>query len=384
MLYAVLAAAGDSRRAGGLDKIWVEIGGKPLLWYGLSALVKHPLIREVVVVVRQDDKERLKACLLQWELPQVWVTEGGATRQESVRNGIKKLGKLRDDDRVLVHNAANPFVTEEEITAVIDASDRSGAAAVGHPVVDTLKRIDEHGNVLKTIERRESIWHVQTPQVAPMGALQKAWEKGVQATDELSLVESFLHFPAVVVPASERNRKITTALEVEWARWQIEGTSLRVGMGMDSHRFEREHQGLVLGGKRFESFPKLAANSDGDVALHAVCNALLQASGESGSLGRWADVWCHEEGITDSREYLRRILEQVRARGFIPTQVGVQFEGRVPRIDPLAEELKVSLAALLSLPVSAVGITATSGEDLTPFGRGEGLQCWATVTLRGP
>lgn len=379
MPYAILLAAGEGVRAEARDKTLTPLGGRPLLWYSLKVFHDHPLIEEVVVVVRKDQQETVKRWLREWDMPGVWLTLGGATRQESAARGFKKLGKLRPDDLVVVHNAANPFVTPDEINRVIEKAHAVGAAAVGHPATDTLKRLNARGEVVKTVNR-ETLWHAETPQAVRVDWYERTIKKGAKATDEIGLIEAIGH-RATMLLAHPLNRKITTPADLNWARAQVEGSAVRTGIGMDSHRFDRKHRGLALGGLQFLEHPRFKANSDGDVVLHALCNALLQAMGE-GSLGTLADEWCHNEGIRDSRDYLWRILEKMEQKQWSITHVGLQLEGKTPHIDPLVPHLKDSLSALLKLPQDRIGITATTGEDLTPFGKGQGLQCFATVTLR--
>lgn len=409
MNYAILLAAGEGMRAGERDKVFLLIAGKPLLWYSLKTLHEHPQLEEVVVVVRKDKKEEVKQWLLEWDMPTVWVTEGGATRQESAERGMKKLGTLEKDDVLLMHNAANPFVTADEITMVLHGAHQAGAAAVGHPVVDTLKRVDRSGNILETIDRSD-LWCAQTPQAIRADLYQRALKKDIHATDEVALAEALNVRPAMFL-ASVHNRKVTTADDIETVRLRLEGKArfgsaessagfggigtgpqlektVRTGIGMDSHRFHstsaqgRTHRGLKLGGISLSEHAAFDANSDGDVMLHALANALLQAMGGEGSLASVADPMIEKEGIKDSKKYIEKILQQIVARGLSVHAVGFQLEGSSPRIDPLIPQLKQSLGALLNLAPDAIGVTATTGEDLTPFGRGEGLQCWATVTLK--
>ena len=156
---------------------------------------------------------------------------------------------------------------------------------------------------------------------------------------------------------------------------------IRVGLGQDSHRFEAEGSSkpLILGGVVFPGHPGLDANSDGDVVLHAIFNALSQAIGKR-SLGIYADPMC-AQGITGSREYLKVALDMVRAAGYTVNNVGVSIEARRPKIEPRAAEMKTSLARLLAVAEDQVGITATSGEGLTAFGRGEGIQVFVIASL---
>lgn len=157
---------------------------------------------------------------------------------------------------------------------------------------------------------------------------------------------------------------------------------IRVGLGQDSHRFVAEGSGkpLILGGIAFPSEPGLEANSDGDVVLHALFNALSQAVGGR-SLGVYADPLCRQ-GITDSAAYLAIALDMVRRSGYRIGNIGVSIEGQRPRIEPRAAEMRAAIARLAGVAENAVGVTATSGEGLTAFGRGEGLQALVIVSLQ--
>jgi 2-C-methyl-D-erythritol 2,4-cyclodiphosphate synthase len=156
---------------------------------------------------------------------------------------------------------------------------------------------------------------------------------------------------------------------------------IRVGLGQDSHAFEPESstKPLILGGVTFLGHPGLLANSDGDAVLHALFNALSSAIGKR-SLGIYADPICRS-GVTDSREYLKLALDMTRQAGYTINNVSVSVEARRPKIEPAAEQMKKSLAALLGIAHDQVGITATSGEGLTAFGRGEGIQVFVIVSL---
>ena len=156
---------------------------------------------------------------------------------------------------------------------------------------------------------------------------------------------------------------------------------IRVGFGHDSHPFEPEGttKPLILGGVVFAGQPGLHANSDGDVVLHALFNALSQAIGKR-SLGIYADPLC-QAGVTDSRAYLKVALDMLGEAGYTIGNVGISIEARRPRIEPMARAMKSSIASLLGVSADQVGITATSGEGLTSFGRGEGIQVFAIASV---
>ena len=154
----------------------------------------------------------------------------------------------------------------------------------------------------------------------------------------------------------------------------------RIGFGQDSHRFSKEAgRKLVLGGVYIPGSTGLDGNSDADVVLHALCRALEQAIGQD-DFSRYADEMS-SRGINDSREYVRIAVGRVRDAGYRVNNVGVSIEAQVPKIAPIRDELKVSLASLLEVAHDAVGINATTGEDLTPFGQGQGIQAFCIVSL---
>ena len=156
---------------------------------------------------------------------------------------------------------------------------------------------------------------------------------------------------------------------------------MKVSIGQDSHRFDevRGAEGCLLGGVRFAGVPPFLANSDGDVVLHAVTNAVSGITGRN-ILGPVADKMCRE-GIRDSREYLAVALEDLRRQGYRTCHLSVSIEGSRPKITPQVESMKRSLGALLQVPPEAIGITATTGEGLTDFGRELGVSVFCVLTV---
>jgi len=156
---------------------------------------------------------------------------------------------------------------------------------------------------------------------------------------------------------------------------------VRVGFGSDSHRFEKSRiKPLVLGGIKISDTGGLEANSDGDVILHALFNALSQACGGH-SIGYYADP-LFKKGIIDSREYLKIALKMVSESGYKIHNIGIMVEAKHPYISIQKEEdLKKNIAEMAGISVKEVGITFTSGEGLTSFGRGEGILAQVVVSL---
>jgi 2-C-methyl-D-erythritol 2,4-cyclodiphosphate synthase len=153
----------------------------------------------------------------------------------------------------------------------------------------------------------------------------------------------------------------------------------RTGIGQDSHRFLPEDavKPCVLAGITFDEAPGFNANSDGDVVFHAICNAISSLTGVL-ILGAKADELCLNHGITDSEAYLNQAILTLGNQKI--THVALTIEAKLPKIKPKIDSMRANIARVMKLPLSAVGITATSGESLTDFGCGRGVQAFAIVT----
>lgn len=154
---------------------------------------------------------------------------------------------------------------------------------------------------------------------------------------------------------------------------------VRTGIGQDSHRFlpPDSSKPCIIAGIIFDETPGFNANSDGDVVLHAICNAISSLTHVL-ILGGIADDLCLKDGITDSEVYLVEAMKTLGKQTV--THVAITIEGKKPKFKPRLLEMRSNIARIMGLDISQVGITATSGEGLTDFGCGDGVQCFAIVT----
>lgn len=157
------------------------------------------------------------------------------------------------------------------------------------------------------------------------------------------------------------------------------GIRIRTGIGQDSHRFLGPDtiKLCIIGGLIFPESPGLDADSDGDVVFHAICNAITSVTGVA-ILGGIAIKLCHQEGVTDSQAYLEHALETLGKQKI--QHVALTIEGKRPRLQGRVDEMRQSIAKVMQLEISQVGITVTSGDGLTDFGCGDGLQCFCILT----
>lgn len=206
----VIVAAGSGKRMGGQrNKLWLPLAGEPILAHTVRLFAAHQDIDQIVLVVSEQDY----ADVLQWlseEAIQLAVVLGGAERQDSVRNGLAALSA--DCSYVLVHDAARPFVTSEQISEMIRQVEHDQAVIMAVPVKDTIKVVGATG-IVESTPARESLWAVQTPQAFRMSLLREAHEaaqqSGKMGTDDAMLVE-WLGYPVKILPGSYENIKITT------------------------------------------------------------------------------------------------------------------------------------------------------------------------------
>lgn len=155
----------------------------------------------------------------------------------------------------------------------------------------------------------------------------------------------------------------------------------RTGIGQDSHRFLPldSSKPCIICGLIFDDVPGFNANSDGDVVFHAICNAISSLTGIL-ILGAIADDLCLKDGITDSEVYLKEAVKTLGNQKI--THVAITIEGKRPKFKNRILQMRENIARVMELELSQVGITATSGEGLTDFGCGDGIQCFAIVTTQ--
>jgi 2-C-methyl-D-erythritol 4-phosphate cytidylyltransferase len=204
---AVIVAAGESKRMGGVDKILAPLGGKPALVRVIDAFEKCRPIGQIVVVVSEENLEQCRKLIASegWPKP-IEVCAGGKLRQDSVAAGLKRLDNCQ---WVVIHDGARPLVTRELIEGGLKAAEDTGAAVAAIPVTDTVKIADEDRIVHQT-PPRQNLWAVQTPQVFRHEIITRAYEQAKgEVTDDASLVEE-LNYKVKLYMGSYDNIKITT------------------------------------------------------------------------------------------------------------------------------------------------------------------------------
>ncbi len=216
-ITALVPAAGVGVRMNAAPpKPLLAVKDRPIVIYTLETLQQHPLIDEIVLIFHKERLEEARALVKKHKLSKVArVIAGGATRKDSVRNGLEVVPSRTD--LVLIHDGVRPFIDEASITRVIEAAQDGGAAVLGVPVKATVKRVDKRQEVDATL-RRDELWEIQTPQVFERELIQKAYLRASKtaAPDDSALVE-MMGKRVRVVMGSYFNIKITTPEDMVFA-----------------------------------------------------------------------------------------------------------------------------------------------------------------------
>ncbi len=380
---AVLLAAGNSTRMGGSrSKVLEELGGRPALCRSLEVLDRCPLIGEICLVCREQDRADMLPLTSGLNTP-VQVVPGGAQRQDSVERGVEAL--TGPWEYVAIHDGARPLVTERVLAAVCRDAMAYGAAAAAVPSKDTCKLADEAGFVAAT-PARDRLWAVQTPQAFSLAlyreALGKARAAGQSYTDDCQLIEA-AGGSVKLTMGDYRNIKLTTPEDLLAVRAYLGGEggkkTVRIGYGYDVHRLV-EGRKLILAGVEVPFEKGLLGHSDADVIAHAVADALLGAAalGDIGHL--FPDTDPRYDGA-DSLKLLGEVCRLLREKGFSIGNIDATLLAQRPKIAPHISRMRENLAAACGIPVGQVSVKATTEERLGFTGREEGMAASAVCLL---
>jgi 2-C-methyl-D-erythritol 4-phosphate cytidylyltransferase / 2-C-methyl-D-erythritol 2,4-cyclodiphosphate synthase len=380
---ALIVAAGRGTRAGAATpKQYAPLGATTVLGAGLDVFLGHPGIGLVQVVIGAGIRPFYDGAVRMGDPKLLPPVTGGATRQRSVLNGLQAL-QPHAPDRVLIHDAARPFVAPDIIDRVLAALGDCQGAIAAVPLADSLKRSGPAQEITATIERA-NLWRAQTPQGFRFAEILAAHERAAAAghtdlTDD-SAVAEWAGLAVKLVEGSETNRKLTTAADVAMAHSATSRlTDVRTGQGFDVHRFAPGDH-VWLCGLRIAHTHALEGHSDADVALHALTDALLGAIGD-GDIGQHFPNTDERWKGAPSHLFLAEAARRVRALGGALSNVDVTILCEAPKIAPHREAMRARIAEILGIDVARVAVKATTTEGLGFTGRREGLAALATATV---
>jgi 2-C-methyl-D-erythritol 4-phosphate cytidylyltransferase/2-C-methyl-D-erythritol 2,4-cyclodiphosphate synthase len=370
---AIIAGAGLGKRLGAnLPKALIQIEGISLVERAFSALSQ--VVDEIVITAPEGFAEEFRKIVGE----SAKVITGGVLRSDSVKLALQSLSP--SVEYVLVHDAARGLATSDLARRVL-AELKGGELAVipALAVVDTIKEVDEKGYVRNT-PNRASLKAVQTPQGFAASVLKRAHEASEDATDDAALVEA-IGVKVKTIPGEARAMKVTNAEDIALAIALInpESKELRVGFGTDAHAFSSDSsRELWLGALNWPGEVGVDGHSDGDVAAHAICDALLSAAciGDLGSNFGTSDP--KYKGASGT-QLLEETLRRIEGVGFEIKNVSVQIVCNRPKIGLRRIEIIQALSSALS--GASVSVSATSTDGLGFTGEGKGIAAVATALV---
>lgn len=362
MIGAIIAAAGKGTRAGfEKNKLLMPLSDKTVLEQTVQTFTESGLFEEIVLVVSAEDEKTLKKLF-----PALKIVRGGSSRTQSVRNGLLASSA----EIVLVHDGARPYVTKEILLDCIENVKKYGSGVAACRATDTVARA-ENGNITQ-VYGKENVYMLQTPQGFYREELLQAYENASgEYPDESSVFAAAGKTPHLS-KGSPQNRKLTFKEDFS--------VPFRTGNGYDTHRLETGRD-LILCGIKIPFEKGLLGHSDADAPLHALMDALLSAAGLRDIGFYFPDTDQTYKGA-NSVELLRKTLGFVKEQGYKPENVSITVLAQRPKLAPYIDEMRQNLANVLSIPVSSVGISATTTEKLGFVGREEGIASYASVLLK--
>ena len=361
---SVIVAAGKGTRFGGdIPKQFLRIRGRTILEMACDRFNESDKVDEIVVVTSAEYmdyvRDLMKPCAKVTS-----VVPGGSERQDSVYNGIK----ASEGDVLLIHDGARPYVTEDIIDRVIEASVNDGCAV---PVVNPKDSIrTREGNL-----DRSKLFMIQTPQGFRREIILDAYDKAMRdsfyGTDDGGIAE-YAGYHVTMTEGSYDNIKITT-------KEDLPAMEIRVGQGYDVHKLV-EGRKCILMGVEIPYEKGLLGHSDADVALHALMDAMLGAAA-MGDIGRlFPDTDPAYEGA-DSMKLMEDVRDRLYSAGYSVGNVDVTIICQKPKVSPYIGEMTEKLARVLGIEKDKINIKGTTTEKLGFTGRGEGIAAQAVCTL---
>ncbi|MVZ96920.1 bifunctional 2-C-methyl-D-erythritol 4-phosphate cytidylyltransferase/2-C-methyl-D-erythritol 2,4-cyclodiphosphate synthase [Sphingorhabdus sp. IMCC26285] len=375
-IIALIVAAGSGSRAGGsTPKQFCKVKGQPMLRHSYAVFSNRPEIESVVLVIGAGQENQAQAAVE--GLPAPLLVTGGATRRESVRNGLAAIAQMGGADYVLIHDAARPFLPEQVIDDLLNALLEAPGAVPALPMVDSIARGTD---ILTETVERENLWRIQTPQAFHFSAIHAAhlgWS-GAEPTDDARMLMAN-GLEVHIVPGDDALTKMTFAKDFS-GKDMI--TSMRSGTGFDVHRLVAGEQ-LWLCGVLIPYDKGLSGHSDADVALHALTDAMLGAL----ALGDIGDHFPPSDpqwkGASSDR-FLAHAMKLARDMGYELSNVDVTIICEAPKIGPHRSAMRARIAEITGTDIERISVKATTTELLGFTGRGEGIAAQAIATFEKP
>ena len=374
-VFAVLLCAGSGTRMGE-NKLALTFGGKLPLQRCYEAFLKSAFPPERIVIAASAEN-RPAALALAGEDPRVQVVEGGATRGASVKNALAALADAGAGEGIVaIHDAARCLVTPAVIDAAVQGAMEHGSGIAAIPMRDTVRR--ETGEVIP----RDDLYMMQTPQAFAFDRILRAYEaaekQGLTVTDDCAVYVAAGYAPYFTA-GDIMNQKLTYREDLPFFRAACGAGVPRMGFGEDTHVLV-EGRKLILGGVDIPYEKGLLGHSDADVLTHAVMDALLGAAA-LGDIGMHFPDSSPRYAGANSVKLLGQVAHLLKEKGFTIGNVDVTVVAQRPKLALYNLQMRQNLAQAMGIPLSQVGVKATTSEGMNDEGAGKCITARAVCTV---
>ncbi len=363
LTLVILSAGNSTRFAQSVKKQWLRIGSKPLWQFVADSLIARLDTAGSIITAHPDETAYMR------KHGDYSIIEGGASRQESLQKALR----LVETPYVLVTDVARACIPDEMLRQILEAKEKADIVVPYLPVTDTVVYRNETIN-------RDDVKLIQTPQLSRTRTLKKALDSKILYTDDSSAVKA-VGGSVYYVRGSINAKKITIYDDLEALPClDAPAQSVKTGIGFDVHRFCRDKE-MVLGGVSIDSELGFEAHSDGDVALHALIDALLGSIG-AGDIGElYPDTDIANKDI-DSRKMLAEVVRFITATGHEIQNVDITIMAQTPKLSPYKDGMRKEISRILGIDPINVNIKATTTEKLGFVGRKEGVAVEAAASVK--
>lgn len=378
--HVLIAAGGSGTRAGfDLPKQYKTINGKTILRHTIEKFMGIQGLKSIRVIIGDGHEDLYYGAVDGLNLTPPIM--GAATRKQSVYNGLRSFAPHEQNDIVLIHDAARPFVSASSIHTILDSMKNVKAATLACSMADTLVT-----PVYKSLDRN-AIHAIQTPQAFIIHAIKAAHEKYIHDdnfTDDAGLMAA-MGEKITFIPSSRHNFKITTNDDFIMAEKLFENSrETRTGFGYDVHAFDPAPSHKIrLGGIDIPHNRKLLGHSDADVILHALTDAMLGTIGD-GDIGQIFPPSDMTWKNADSKIFVAEAFKRVLEKGGKIINVDITLIAEEPKIGAHRTFIQKTIAGMLQISADRVGLKATTSEGLGFVGKKEGIVAQAVVSISFP
>lgn len=363
-LSLILLAAGESSRFGSpIKKQWIRVGSTPLWLFVANRFKQIYNFKEIIIVANEKELAYMK------RFADFKFARGGSSRQESMKNGLD----LIESDFVMVSDVARACVDKDLVLSLIENKNRADVIVPYLSVNDTVVYEDQ------TIQR-DLVKLIQTPQLSNTKILKKALSCQNEFTDDSSAVKA-IGGSTFYIKGSKNAKKITHYDDLSMLEClKAPSKDTFIGQGFDVHAFCDDKK-MVLGGVEIDSSVGFKAHSDGDVAIHALIDALLGAIGH-GDIGELYPDNDMAYKDMDSKEMLKDVVGFLNRVGYKIVNVDLTIVAEHPKISPYKESMRKTLSSILDIEPIFCNIKATTTEKLGFIGQKEGVAVSAVCSLK--